>query len=272
MTRDPFAITVDALHAYADGQLGETERAAVERYLAAHPDAVVEVAAWQRQNEAMHALFPSAANEAIPPQLSPRHIARDIHIARRQSFANIAAALALVMIGSGIGWFGRDYMTPTKAASDYLIEAAVTAHSLYVKEKTRAVEVAADAPNLMTWLSNRITTPIDAPDLTAEGYAFLGGRLLPGDPGDGLPAPAAQLMYENGEAQRLTLYFTAALPDKKEAWQLESVDGVEAYYWANDAVTCTIVAALPADQLRLLGRKIFEQLSWRPEGGVAQWQ
>ena len=46
----------------------------------------------------------------------------------------------------------------------------------------------------MTWLSNRITTPIDAPNLTSEGYTFLGGRLLPSDPEDGIPSPAAQLM------------------------------------------------------------------------------
>ena len=271
MTREPFAITADILHAYADGQLGEPERAAVERHLASHPDAAADIAAWQRQNEALHALFPSAANESVPARLSPHRLAHDIRFARRQSLMNIAAAIALVVIGSGIGWFGRDYMTPTKAASDTLIEAAVTAHALYVKEKSRAVEVAADAPNLMTWLSNRITTPIDAPNLTAEGYTFLGGRLLPSDPGRNVPSPAAQLMYENGEAQRVTLYITAALPDKKEAWQFETLGDVEAYYWASDTVTCTVVADLPEAQLRTLGRKIFGQLTWRAENAMPQW-
>jgi anti-sigma factor RsiW len=272
MTRDPLAITADTLHAYADGQLGDAERAAVEHYLAAHPDAAADVAAWQRQNEAMRALFPApAANEPVPARLSPHRLANDIRIARRQSLVNIAAAVTLVVLGGGIGWFGRDYATPTKAASDYLIEAAVTAHSLYVKEKTRAVEVAADAPNLMTWLSNRITTPIDAPNLTAEGFTFLGGRLLPSDPEYGVPSPAAQLMYENADSQRVTLYITAALPDKLEAWQFETRNGVEAYYWANDAVTCTVVADLPEDELRMLGRKIFEQLTWRAESGMERW-
>jgi anti-sigma factor RsiW len=271
MTREPFAIDADALHAYADGQLGEAERAAVERHLAAHPEIAAEVAAWQRQNEAMHALFPSTAHESIPSRLSPHRLAHHIRAERRQSVVNIAAAIALVIIGSGIGWFGRDYMTPTRAASDVLIDAAVTAHSLYIKEKTRAVEVAAEAPNLMTWLSNRITTPIDAPDLRADGYTFLGGRLLPSDPNDGVPAPAAQLMYENGSAERVTLYITAALPDKKEAWQFETRRGVEAYYWANDAVTCTIVADLPEDQLRMLGRKVFGQLTRRPENTFREW-
>lgn len=271
MTREPFAITADTLHAFADGQLGEAERSAVERHLAAHPDTAAEVAGWQRQNEAMRALFPSTANEAVPPRLSPHRIARDIRTGRRQSFANIAAAIVLVALGTGIGWFGRDAATPTKAASDYLIEAAVTAHSLYVKEKTRAVEVAADAPNLMTWLSNRITTPIDAPNLSAEGFTFLGGRLLPSDPEYGVPSPAAQLMYENADSQRVTLYITAALPDKLEAWQFETHAGVEAYYWANDAVTCTVVADLPEAELRMLGRKIFAQLTWRAESNLEQW-
>ena len=272
MTRETFAITADVLHAYADGQLGDAERAAVERHLAAHPDAAAEVANWQRQNEAMRALFPApAANEPVPARLSPHRIAHEVRFARRRSMTNIAAAIALVVIGGGIGWFGRDYTTPTRAASDMLIEAAVTAHTLYVKEKTRAVEVAADAPNLMTWLSNRITTPIDAPNLTAEGYTFLGGRLLPSDPNKGIPSPAAQLMYENAEAQRVTLYITSALPDKKEAWQFETRGGVEAYYWANESVTCTIVAALPEADLRMLGRKVFEQLTWRPDGTTSQW-
>ena len=53
MTREPFAIDADALHAFADGQLSESERAAVERHLAANPDAAAEVANWQRQNDAL---------------------------------------------------------------------------------------------------------------------------------------------------------------------------------------------------------------------------
>jgi anti-sigma factor RsiW len=271
MTRNPPEITADTLHAYADGQLDGAGRAAVERYLATHPEAAAEVAGWQRQNEAIHALFPSAASESIPARLSPQRIAHEVWSARRQSFVNIAAAIMLVVLGSGIGWFGRDYLTPTRAASDHLIEAAVTAHALYVREKTRAVEVTADAPNLMTWLSSRITTPIDAPDLTGEGYTFLGGRLLPSDPEYGVPSPAAQLMYENADSQRVTLYITAALPDKLEAWQFETRNGVEAYYWANDAVTCTVVADLPEAELRMLGRKVFEQLTRRAESAMPSW-
>ena len=151
---------------------------------------------------------------------------------------------------------------------------AVVAHTLYVKEKTHAVEAAADSPNLMRWLSNRIDTPIDAPNLTSQGFTFVGGRLLPGS-AESVPTPAAQLMYENAAAERLTLYITAPLPDKKEVWKFEAQGGVEAYYWANDAVTCTIVSDLPEKDVRLLGKTIFEQLSrrtdssWNPMGSAS---
>lgn len=267
MTDGKFAIDSNALHAYADGKLGEAERLAVERHLAANPEAAAEVANWQRQNDALRALFAPAASEAVPPRLKPHRIAHNIRSERRQGFRNIAAALLLLAIGSGIGWYGRDYATPTRAASDYLIEAAVTAHTLYVKEKTRAVEVAADAPNLMTWLSNRITTPIDAPDLTSDGFTFLGGRLLPSDPSDGLPSPAAQLMYENAEAQRLTIYITAALPDKGEGWEYRKGSGADAYYWSTPDITCTVVASVPEATVRMLGHKIAQQLTWRTDTG-----
>ena len=78
-------------------------------------------------------------------------------------------------------------------------------------------------------------------------------------------------MYEHpASAERLTLYITAALPDKKEVWKFETRSGDEAYYWANDAVTCIIVSDLPEKDVRLLGKTIFEQLtrkadsSWNP--------
>ena len=79
------------------------------------------------------------------------------------------------------------------------------------------------------------------------------------------------LVITRPSAERVTLYITAALPDKKEAWQFEARQGVEAYYWANDAVTCTIVADLPEDKLRMLGRKVFEQLTRRPENTFREW-
>jgi len=271
MTNAKFEINADALHAYVDGQLGEAERTLLDAYLAAHPDAAADVASWDRQNQAINALFPPLNAEATPEALSPRRIARGVRTARTQLWRSVAAALIVIAAAGSLGWYMRGVFWTEEPASDRLIDEAVTAHALYVKEQTHAVEAAADSPNLMRWLSNRIATPIDAPDLTAQGFTFVGGRLLPGDYDGKDPSPAAQLMYQNASAERVTLYITAALPDKKDVWQFESRNGLDAYYWANDVVTCTIVSDLPETDVRGLGKTIFEQLtrhadsSWNPK-------
>jgi anti-sigma factor RsiW len=267
-----FEIDTDALHAFADGQLSAEQRAAVEAYLAAHPDAAASVAAWQRQADAIRTLFAPVASEAVPARLSPQRIADGVRAGRRTLLRNIAAAALIVAVAGSLGWYMRGATWTEEPLSERLIDNAVVAHALYVKEKTHAVEVVADAPNLMRWLSNRIATPIDAPNLSAQGFTFLGGRLLPGQEGEFGHGPAAQLMYENPSAERVTLYITAALPDKETVWKFENRSGVDAYYWANGALTCTIVSDLPEDSVRMLGKKVFEQLSrkadssWNPAG------
>jgi len=151
-------ITDARLLAYADGQLPEDERADIERYLAANPDKAEEVARWQRQNEAISALYPSVANDRLPDRLQPQRIARGIAANNNSRLAQIAAALVLVVLGGIVGWTGRDAVTPAEAASDRLIDSAVIAHALYVRENRHAVEVAAtDREHLISWLSNRVT-------------------------------------------------------------------------------------------------------------------
>lgn len=267
MTSAEFSIGEDALLAYADGQLEGEHKLAVERYLAANPDKAAEIAHWQRQNEAMTALYSGAAKEPLPSRLKPHRIAHDLARQRRDRYQFAAAAAVLIIIGGTIGWFGRDAVSPVEAQSELLIDNAVVAHNLFVKEKRHAVEVAAaEEQHLVSWLSARIDTQIDAPDLSAEGFSLVGGRLLPA--GAYLKTgPAAQLMYENASAERVTLYITSALPDKKEVWSFETRGDVEAYYWANNTVTCTVVGDVTEDELRKLGKKVFEQLTWRPDSG-----
>lgn len=271
MNRAAFEIDTDALHAYADGQLPADRRAEVEAYLAAHPEAAALVTQWTRQNDALRTLYGPVASEPVPPRLAPEQLAARVRAGRMAMLRGIAASLVVVAAAGGLGWYMRGALWQEEPVSERLIDNAVVAHALYVKEKTHAVEAAADSPNLMRWLSNRIATPIDAPNLSEQGYTFLGGRLLPGETGEHQHGPAAQLMYENpASAERVTLYITAALPDKKEVWKFEARNGVDAYYWANDAVTCTIVSDLPETDVKALGKAIFEQLarkadsSWNP--------
>ncbi|UXN74796.1 hypothetical protein N8D56_07060 [Devosia sp. A8/3-2] len=74
-------------------------------------------------------------------------------------------------------------------------------------------------------------------------------------------------MYENAAKQRITVYVTAALPDRAPAYQFASRDGAEAFYWANARITCTVVGTLPEAEMKTVSRAVYQQLT---EGDVAR--
>lgn len=264
MSAEP--VTDMDLMAYADGQLDPARRAEVEAYLTSHLDKAAEVAALRRQSEAINALYAPLAAQPLPPRLDPHVLAAGLRRASARAWRNLAAAAVLVLaLGLGGGYLLRDLIDPPETPAGLLVQSAVTAHALFVKEKRHAVEVAAtQRQDLLTWLSNRLETEIDAPDLTAEGFTLVGGRLLP--PGHGTDTgPAAQLMYENAAAERLTVYITGALPDRGSAYQFTTISGLQAFYWANDEITCTVVGNLPEAEMKIVARKIYQQLTWRPD-------
>lgn len=254
----------DQLMAYADGQLPEADRAALATWLAANPDAAAEVALMERQSDAIRTLFGPAGAEAVPARLRPRRLAAALGQRRARAWNWAAAAIVLLGLGLSAGWFVRP-LFETRTASATLIADAVSAHSIYVAENRHAVEVGGDdSAHLSSWLSNRLDTPLGMPDLSGEGFALVGGRLLPtlADVG----GRAAQLMYENAAKERITIYVTAALPDGQPAYQFTSAGGAEAFYWANARITCTVVGTLPEPQLKAVAGAIYTQLS---EGDVA---
>lgn len=258
-------VTEETLHAYVDGELDAAGRLKVEAWLPAHPDRAADVDRWRRQNAALKTLYDPIATEPVPPRLDPHRIAAATAPARWDWTRLAAAAVVLVGIAGGAGWLLRTATWQEAPASDRLIDGAVAAHALYVKESRHAVEVGADDKgHLVTWLSNRLGRPIDAPDLAAQGFALVGGRLLPplAETGTG---PAAQLMYQNPAADRLTVYITAAMKPVGRPFETYTDDGLEAYYWANGQITCTVVGDLPKDEMQTVAKGVYQQLSWRPD-------
>ena len=120
------------LHAFADGRLDAARHAEVEAWLATHPDKAAEVANWQRQNEALSALFASTGNEPIPDRLRPRQIARRRSSQNRRLSQLAAAAVVLIALGGALGWAGRDLLTPAETPKDVLIGSAVVAGELFM--------------------------------------------------------------------------------------------------------------------------------------------
>lgn len=245
------------LMAFIDGQLSEADHARIEAYLEQNPAKAAEVAEWLQQNEAIEALYGHVAKEPVPPQLNVHTIERNIARNRYSSWQMAAAAVVLLTIGTGLGWFSRSSTELSFTQTGQLITAAVSAHELYAGQKTHPVEVSAsDATHLTTWLSASIGRKLVTPDLTDQGYSLVGGRLL--------PAPeqsAAQLMYEDGSGARITLYLTARTDQLQGDDSFIVADnGTAALYWAADAITCTIVGDLSRDDMSTLASTVFKSL------------
>ena len=243
----------------------KNERAGIEAFLASHPEKAAEIAHWRRQNTGLATLFGPAGAEPVPARLNPNRIAAGIARERSGWVRMAAAAMVLLALGGSVGWAGRDWFNPAEPVSGLLIDSAIAAHGLYVKESRHAVEVAAvDKGHLVTWLSNRLNRQIDAPDLTGQGFNLVGGRLLPPE-AYAKAGPAAQLMYENAAANRVTVYITAGLNDHGRAFDNENENGFDAFYWANDSITCTVVGDLPKAEMQLVANRVYQQLTWRPD-------
>jgi anti-sigma factor RsiW len=253
----PSDVTEAELLALADNRLPADRRAAVAAFLAANAERAADVALWQRQNEAIATLFDHTARQSVPERLDPHRL----WSRRPRRAALAAAAVVLLALGAGAGWLGRAALSePSEDA--VLIAAAVNAHTMYTAENRHAVEVAAaEQDHLVTWLSRRIDRPISAPDLTTDGFNLVGGRLLPAGAS---AVPAAQLMYENAEGHRVTVFVTASPPATARAYEFTTVAKLGAVYWSNPDITCTVVGDLPEEQLRLVARQIYRRLVEEP--------
>src|ERR1700739_3471186 len=92
------------LHAYVDGELTADRRAAVEAWLAAHPQEGARVAAWRAQAELINGRYDRVAQETIPPRLDLDRLGRR---ERRWPLLAVAAILAAFVLGGVAGWVGR---------------------------------------------------------------------------------------------------------------------------------------------------------------------
>lgn len=243
------------LHAYVDGQLDSAQRAEIEAYLAANPEAAVQVQKLRGQSEALHAAFDGIMNEPIPLRLT--------NVLQQRSWPRgIAAGLVWLVCGVAAGWFAHGFMPASPAAAtSAFAEKALVAHALYVKEKVHAVEVPAEQEaHLVAWLSKRLDMPIRAPNLQPQGFALLGGRLLPGDDG-----PLAQLMYQSASGERLTLTVRRAADRKAgqktvTGFKMLEQDGMSVFYWIDGNYGYALSGDLSKNRLLSVTRLVDDQL------------
>lgn len=311
------------LHAWLDGELGPERHAEVEAWLREHPEDAARLRLWAADRDVLRARFNSVLEEPVPDALT-RTVWQG-GTAPRWRLA--AAALALFVLGGAVGAMlmtrlppeaasllasGRagasaDADAPSSAMAPWLHRAAV-AHAVYVPEVRHPVEVVvAGAPleeqrtqeeHLSRWLTRRLSVPVKAFDLRAQGFELVGGRLLPDAAG-----PSAQLMYQalpgashaaeaSGTSDpsaapvasvgsvgpaasaaptspaaplRVTVYLRKPDTDTPAAFRYERQGELGLFYWVEGdsahggATGYALVGALPRERLLALAEAIYRQ-------------
>ncbi|WP_423195797.1 MULTISPECIES: zf-HC2 domain-containing protein [unclassified Cupriavidus] len=280
------AVSEAELHAYADGHLTGPRRAAVEAHLAADAEAARKVAAWRAQAQGLHAALDNVLNEAVPLAALPPALRNDG--AERGSFGQagrrrrgpalawplaLAASVASLALGGAGGWLVRDRLdagsldVAALPPGERFAREALASHVVYAPEVRHVVEVAAqDEAHLVAWLSKRLGTPLQVPDLRAHGFHLIGGRLGVAEGG-----PSAMLMYEADDGTRLSLQLrrmAAGTPDT--AFRLERMrqgpggqptpaGGAMAFYWVDRDVGFALAGPLERTRLLALAQTVYQQ-------------
>jgi len=228
-----------ALHAFADGELSDAEMADVERLLGRDSEARRALDEIRRQKSALREAFNPVLSEAVPPHLLAAASASKPKSSQFPWRSIAAAGLISLMIGGAAGWFARP---PENAMAESLADKAINSYKVYAVETRHPVEVnGTEKDHLQHWLSKRIGVAFDIPDLQAQGYSLIGGRLLvEGD------KPAGLLMYENAEKQRLTIFIAANQAQNEAPMMLKEQGTLITCYW----VEKDMVYALAGEQKR----------------------
>ncbi|NLH79488.1 MAG: anti-sigma factor [Phyllobacteriaceae bacterium] len=259
MSDDRSPIGEDDLTAAVDGRLSPARAALLRARLAEDPDLAARVAAEVADRQALRDRLRPIADEPIPSRLRIASL-RD---ARRRRFVarGRAAAAALVLFvaglgtglvaaGGGGGIAARDVPVHAVVAED-----ASDAYRTFVVEVAHPVEVdAAHETHLLGWLSKRLGRRIVAPNLGGFGWKLVGGRLLPAG-----ASAAAQLMYEDGDGKRLTLWVQAA-PGEETAFRYSRKGEASTFVWIDRGWGFAVTAGLERDRLLPITEAIYRGL------------
>ncbi|MEI8716486.1 anti-sigma factor family protein [Mesorhizobium sp. ISC11] len=247
------------IHMALDGELPADERAAYDAWLDANPEMKARSARFTADRAALRAAFAGVLDEAVPARLRKVVLGEaPVKAAVPRSRWWLAAAAAVLLVAGGLGGYlaGVDGIGQEDPAEDRLAEQAIAAHVIYAAEKRHAVEVpASDKDHLQTWLSNRVGLKLVAPDLTANGFQLVGGRLLPAG-----ESKAAMLLYEDGNGQRISLFVTTESAENAKGTYAATQDGPEAVYWLDKGYGCAVVGSLPRERLNEVARNAYTQL------------
>jgi anti-sigma factor RsiW len=250
----------NTLVAYVDGELDAATAREVERALEGSPAARNTVAKLRSSAALVRAAFADAVHEPPPPGLV--ELLRIAKPSRARRYAlPVAASIALLIgigIGIAVGVTGAQQFAPQAEAvgtMDRLVADVAEYHRIYAREQRHMVEVsAAETPHLEDWLGRRMKGQLTIPDLSAQGLAFQGGRLLAFD-----DRPMAELIYKPADGPPIGLCIAFALPGMSGAATTQRGD-LTVTHWVDNGYVYSVVGWANDHRIQAIADSVRAQL------------
>lgn len=273
MTTHVHSIDEDDFQAFVDGQLPPDACRTVMTYLAANPEESERMSEYHKLSEELHQHFDEVLYEPLPKRLRIDHYRQNRSLMERirswfdidmRTFVPRFAAVTVLMTASlGAGWWLKadDVEKRRETPAMSFARQAASAHMLFAPDLRYPVEFGADQQdNLLLWLTERLGEQVHAPSLQDIGFLLVGGRLLPA-----AEQAAAQLMYEDPDNHRITLYI-------RESWQapIQGVKegsvsyfgegGLSMVYWVEGPFAYALIGEMDREQLFATAKTIRQQV------------
>ena len=248
------------IHLALDSELPEDERSAYQSWLDANPDMKARAGRYSDDLALIRGALSGVEEEPVPARLAAivTGEGEPARPAARLAWWRQAAAAALIfVVGGAAGYFAAVGSAGDVAApADRLADSAIGAYVTYAVGQSHAVEVAGnDRDYLQRWLSNRTGLKLVVPDLSAQGFELLGGRILPAG-----HAAAALLVYKDPNGNQVSIYLTPEPRMKAKGTYAQGDGGPTAIYWLDEGFGCAIVSAAPKDVLDAVAGNAWRQL------------
>ena len=244
------------IHMALDGELPAEELDGYKAWLDANPEMKARSIRFEADRNRLVQTFAAVLAEPTPDRLARRVTGEPLRPVFGALRWRAAAAAAVIFVAGMAGGYFAAAGLQIEGQEDQLAEEAIAAHTIYAAEQRHAVEVGAnDRDHLLGWLSKRIGLTLVAPNLTAEGFELVGGRLLPAG-----QKTAALLLYEDGSGSRISIYVTAEGEEKAKGTYRMETGGASAVYWLDKGWGCAVVGTLPQERLVDVARNAYRQL------------
>ncbi len=257
MTASVKPISEEDLHAYVDGLLNAERQRSVEAYLETHPDVMARIRGWQTTREMLQRTLGAAAEEPVPPALNIAHLAA---ARRRRRMAPMRVAAALVLgfgLGAAGGWMARGPSVAASSGVAALAMQAADAQRAFAGDHVHPVEFrAAELPDVLGWIGDRLGRPVAPPDLTGAGYRLMGGRMLATPEG-----VACLFMYDDDHGTRISVVMRP-MRDQDLTAPMRPVNdaGTFGFVWARDGLGVSVVASKQLPTLHDLSNRVRDEM------------